>query len=283
MTTDRAMEGEELTAKSAVENGRDRTPYLPPGWPEPFLVEMPAEGTAPEVSEAPAKADTRPTGLPPRSSALLMASALLGAVLGGLVSGQVTPDFTAVALVQGSPARLNPSTLSQEDDRYAQTEAAYARLAEAEVADALAERLAGGARPAEVSVVPGTTILRFTGAGSTAEAAADAANISAETYVTGWRNRTTDALTASLEVIDAALASPADNSDSLTEQRAELDAQLATVQAVERVVEPATADKSQHTSGIVSGSLLGALAGATAGLAGLLWHRRSTFEGVRVL
>lgn len=223
------------------------------------------------------------SGLSGRGTGVLLVSAMLGAILGSLLFGRITPHFQAVALVQGAPARLNPSALSQEDDRYAQTEAAYAKMTEADLATALAGRLPPAAEPAEVSVVPGTTILRFTGTGDTPEAAAASANVSAEIYVEAWRGRTTEALVASLGVINGALAGSAPNTGLLADERADLDTQLAAVQSVERVLKPATAEASEPTSNYVSGALLGGLVGLTIGVAGLLWYARTSDKQGKVL
>lgn len=212
--------------------------------------------------------------------ALVCASALLGAILGGVITGRISPHYTAVTLVQGAPARLDPSSLTQEDDRYAQTEAAYAGLVEPEIAAALADQeQLSGARAAEVSVVPGTTILRFTAAGDTAEEAVTAANISAETYVEAWRERSTAALTESLAVLDRTQVDPAQPSPLLAEQRALLDTQLTAVQSLQRVVKPASAATSEQGAGFVTGAILGALVGLTAGLLLVLWARHASSAG----
>lgn len=219
-------------------------------------------------------------GMPSRGSWMVVfGTTLLGAVLGGLLAGVFTPPFTSVALVQGAPARLDPSFLTPDDDRYAQTEAAYADLEEAAVTAAVQERVNDATvQAADVSVVPGTTILRFTASGATAQAAADAANISAQAYVDTWRQRTSAALTESLALLDQALAVPAEGNDSLAIARAELVTQLAAVQATERVVKPATPQASRSASSVAVGAILGGLVGAALGLLWLLRRRRQLGE-----
>lgn len=206
---------------------------------------------------------------------LLSALVVVGAVIGGLVTGLTGPTYTAVTLVQGAPARLDPGALTQEDDRYVQTEAAFAGLSEGEIGTALVEQLARpDVTPATVTVVPGTTILRFVGTGDSAQEAADVANISAQAYVTGWRSRMSTALIESIAVIDSAAASATDNSGQLGDQRAILGTQLEAVQSLQRIVQPATAQTSEPTANYAAGAVLGGLVGATCGLVALLWWRR---------
>jgi hypothetical protein len=201
----------------------------------------------------------------------------LGAVLGAVISHQFSPGFTAVTLVQGAPARLDPGALTQEDDRYVQTEAAYAGLADSEITEALSTQLGrADVGAADVTVVPGTTILRFVGSGETSQLAADVANISAQTYVQAWRTRMSTALTESLAVIDAAAAES--TTGLLVDQRTTLDTQLEAVQELQRIVQPASAQTAQATSNYAPGFILGALAGATLGLMALLWYRRRFFN-----
>lgn len=221
-------------------------------------------------------------GMPTRGPWMVVfAATLLGMVLGGLLGGMLTPRFTSVALVQGAPARLDPSVLTPDDDRYAQTEAAYADFDEAAVTAALQERITNAeVQAADVSVVPGTTILRFTATGPTAQAAADTANISAQTYVDAWRQRTAAALTESLTLLDQSLAVPTEGSAALAAARAELVTQLAAVQSVERVVKPASADATRSASSVVAGAILGGLVAATLGLAWLLRRNGPQVGGV---
>lgn len=220
-------------------------------------------------------------GMPTRGSWMVVfASALLGAVLGGLFTGLLTPPFTSVTLVQGAPARLNPSFLTPDDDRYAQTEAAYAGLEEGAVTALLQERTKDSTlQAAEVSLIPGTTILRFTATGETAQAAADAANISAEAYVEAWRQRTSAALTESLALLDQALAVPSEGNAALVAERTELVTQLAAVQSQQRVVKSASTEGKQGVAAYAPGAIIGGLVGAAAGLSWVLWRRHSKAGG----
>lgn len=288
MATDRLMPPDEPPTAAPDNPGVAQSQHRSqsPPWPAPLA----APPTTPAPTASSGELFRQITGPVPRGTwTVMFASALFGAILGGVITGKVTPNYEAVALVQGSPARLDPSSLSQEDDRYAQTEAAYARLAEPEITAAISERTdQEGLTAAEVSLVAGTTILRFTGSGDTAQAAADAANISAETYVEMWRARSATALTESLALVDQNLAATTDPNATasdpnaaatdtntlLTEQRAVLDTQLSAVQAIQRVVQPASAGTAEQTAGYSTGLMLGGLAGLTLGVGVLLWRRR---------
>lgn len=264
---------------STAAEPQTRLPTGPASWPPPGASTAPGDTT--DFGNGGNRVGTFGS-LPRGSWALMFASALLGAVLGGVLTSRVTPNYEAVALVQGAPARLDPSSLNQEDDRYAQTEAAYAQLAEPEINAAIAERTdEEGLAAAEVSLVAGTTIMRFTGSGDTAQAAADAANISAETYVELWRARSATALTESLALVNQNITVPADPNSAtadtnsvLAEQRAVLDTQLAAVQSMQRVVKPAAAETAEKTAGYTTGVILGGLLGLTVGVGVPVWRRR---------
>jgi len=206
---------------------------------------------------------------------VLAVATVLGAILGAVLMSMTSSSFSATALVSGAPVSFDPSAMSSDTDTtYVKTEVAYINIYQEDIRDEIERRTGAASEPAAVSVLPGTTILAFTGSGGTPAGAAAVANVSAETYVQLWRTRVTTQLQESINILTKELASNPLNAPQLAAQRADLLTQLDAAKSLSRLIKPATAATAQETSVATTGALLGGLVGGLAGLGVLLIVRR---------
>ena len=205
----------------------------------------------------------------------LVVCGLVFAILGGLVSSFTGASYTATALVQGAPVSFDPSATSDTDLSYVQTEVAYIRIDKADLQNAVAKKTGiSDPAPVDVAVIPGTTILAFTGSGSNPTQAAANANISAETYIQSWRARVTSTLKDSIEILDKQLATNPPNAAALSNQRAALQTKLDAATSINRLIKRATPEGASKSSSALTGALLGGLVGLLVGVGVLLLARR---------
>ncbi len=205
----------------------------------------------------------------------LVVCGLVFAILGGLIASFTGASYTATALVQGAPVSFDPSATSDTDLSYVQTEVAYIRIDKADLQNAVAKKTGiSNPSPVEVAVIPGTTILAFTGSGANPTQAADNANISAETYIQSWRSRVTDTLKDSIAILDKQLATNPPNAAALSNQRAALQTKLDAATSINRLIKRATPEGASKSSSALTGALLGGLVGLLVGVGVLLLARR---------
>lgn len=198
--------------------------------------------------------------------------ALVGAVF-VLILGS---GYGASALVTSSSTTSQLGTLGSSSNQSdaSQTELVYVGIAAPVMTAAVSDQLGiANPPPVKVSVEPGTTILNFQAVGDTAEQAAATANISAKTYVAWWRERASAVVQTQLTVTNAQLAKNP-SSGELKQLRAELQLQLATIQAEPRILAEATAAGAAQKTSPISGAILGGLVGLLVGTGAILLARR---------
>lgn len=227
----------------------------------------------------------------------------LGAAAGVLWAAASGPSFVAEALVDAGPGATVAASLDvslDQSNRFVQTELLRIDVSRPLIADAVNSKL-GVDQTFDISArqLGATNVISISATADAAQSAADVANIAADTYVTDWRERAVadsqralsaverelSSVTQQLEALgDLTTASEKAQSDALTrqyqslsDQQAELQLEIATVGAVNRVVERASASSASNVTSVPRTALLGALVGLVLGLvAALLVHRRST-------